>query len=493
MMLAELIAAEPQALATGDTHRDVTGLAYDSRRVENGNVFFAWKGEVSDGHRFIPAAREKGAGAVVLEDAAFVGSDSTTYVTVPNARQALARMAATYYGRPDRSMTLVGVTGTNGKTTTCFVIKHLLAASPSQVGLLGTVRYEIGERIVPAKRTTPEGLDLHRMLNEMQQADCRYAVMEVSSHALEQGRVLPLEFNVGVFTNLSQDHMDYHGSMDRYFEAKRLLFNNLDRDMHCGMAVLNADDPHSERLDAGLDERVKRITYSACGRPATISVRELEFSVNATKGRISFYGEDYAFAMPLVGPFNVANALAAAGAALACGVEPRDIVERLHTTPSVPGRLELFVSDDGVTVIVDYAHTDDAVRKALEALRPLTPGRLIAVVGCGGDRDAAKRPLMAKAAAEAADQAIFTSDNPRGEDPEQILDHMIAGVANAENISRITDRREAIAEAVASAAPGDVVCIAGKGHETTQEIKGTKLPFDDRLVVQDFITRRQPS
>ena len=328
----------------------------------------------------------------------------------------------------------------------------------------------------------------------MKTAGCRAAVMEVSSHALEQGRVEPIEFQVGIFTNLTQDHLDYHESMENYFAAKTLLFTNLHRETKPGIAVINADDAYGLKLIKLLAGRVRVITYTLQGLAGTeIAVSQIVSTASGTEGMLRIGEESYPFTLPLIGSFNVANMLAAVGGALALGIAPHVIVERLRDTPQVPGRLEKFVSADGVTAVVDYAHTDDAVRKALTVLRGITKGRLIAVLGCGGNRDAVKRPLMARAAAECADYAIFTSDNPRNENADLILSHMEAGVKEKRfegKYELLPDRRQAIAHALALAQPGDILCVAGKGHETTQEIAGQFHPFDDRLVVQDFLQRR---
>jgi UDP-N-acetylmuramoyl-L-alanyl-D-glutamate--2,6-diaminopimelate ligase len=331
----------------------------------------------------------------------------------------------------------------------------------------------------------------------MKASNCRAAVMEVSSHALEQGRVSPISFQVGIFTNLTRDHLDYHQTMENYFAAKVLLFANLDRKSDPGVAVINADDPYGQRLIEMLRGRIRCLAYTVNGEPgADIEALGIISTAQGTRGMLRLggpSGETMPFSLPLIGSFNVANALAAAGGALALGVAPHVIVERLKDTPQVPGRLEKFTSEDGVTAVVDYAHTDDAVRKVLAVLRGITPGRLIVVLGCGGNRDALKRPLMAVAAVEGADRAIFTADNPRQESIASILDHMEAGLVGhtaARRAERVPDRRQAIAHALALARPGDVVCIAGKGHETTQEIAGQFHPFDDRLVVQEFLRRR---
>jgi UDP-N-acetylmuramoyl-L-alanyl-D-glutamate--2,6-diaminopimelate ligase len=478
----------------GPVDRAIRDLQYDSRRVEANDVFFAWKGVKTDGHQYIPEVCDKGAAAVVLENPDFAVYRGPTYISVQNARRTMAGMSANFFGRPDKALKIVGVTGTNGKTTTTFILKHLLTEPKIPVGLIGTVRYEIGERILPAARTTPESLDLHRLLAQMKASNCRVAVMEVSSHALEQGRVSPINYQVGVFTNLTRDHLDYHQTMENYFAAKVLLFANLDRPSNPGIAVINADDDYGKRLIEMQRERIRVLTYTVAGEPgADIEALGIVSTAQGTRGMLRLGDETLPFALPLIGSYNVGNALAAAGAAFALGLAPRVIVERLRDTPQVPGRLEKFTSADGVTAVVDYAHTDDAVRKALTVLRGITTGRLIVVLGCGGNRDALKRPLMAVAAVECADYSIFTADNPRQESIGSILDHMEAGLAGknvAGKYERVPDRRQAIAAALAMARPGDVVCIAGKGHETTQEIAGQFHPFDDRLVAQEFLRRR---
>jgi UDP-N-acetylmuramoyl-L-alanyl-D-glutamate--2,6-diaminopimelate ligase len=497
--LSDLLHDTPVRAVRGPVDRTIHALRYDSRRVEANDVFFAWRGAKTDGHRFIADVCDRGAAAVVLEDAQF-GGPGPTFIEVDDARRAMATMSASFFGRPDRALRMAGVTGTNGKTTTAFILKHLLAEPGTPVGLIGTVRYEIGERVLPAARTTPESLDLHELLAQMKAAGCRAAVMEVSSHALEQGRTLPIDFQVGIFTNLTQDHLDYHGTMEKYFAAKQLLFANLDRAENPGVAVINLDDPHGVKLVEALSPRVRTITYSVRGaKGAELSARELRVDASGTHGMLRIEGEaqaaakDFAFELPLIGSFNVANALAAVGGALALGIAPEIIIERLRDTPQVPGRLEKFVSGDGVLAVVDYAHTDDAVRKALTVLRGITRGRLLVVLGCGGNRDAAKRPLMARAAVETADFAIFTADNPRNEAIDAILAQMTAGVSDPRWHGKFQcepDRRAAIAHALALGRPGDVVCVAGKGHETTQEIAGQFHPFDDRIVVQEFLLRR---
>jgi UDP-N-acetylmuramoyl-L-alanyl-D-glutamate--2,6-diaminopimelate ligase len=492
--LSEILKDVETRSIQGPVDRAIQALRYDSRRVEENDVFFAWKGAKTDGHRYIAEVADRGAAAVVLENPSFADRRGPTYIEVPNARRTMADMSANYFGRPDRALKIVGVTGTNGKTTTTFILKHLLSESKIPVGLIGTVRYEIGERVLPAARTTPESLDLHSLLSQMRVAGCRAAVMEVSSHALEQGRIAPIQFQVGIFTNLTQDHLDYHMTMENYFAAKVLLFANLDRLMHPGIAVINADDPYGNRLIKLLEGRIRVIAYTLEGlQNCEVEATNIVSTAEGTTGQMRIGQEIFPFSLPLIGSYNVSNALAAVGGARALEIAPRVIVERLRNTPQVPGRLERFVSADGVTAVVDYAHTDDAVRKALTVLRGITQGKLICVLGCGGNRDAVKRPLMAAAAVECADYSIFTADNPRQESVESILDHMEAGVAGkyfTSKYERLPDRRQAIAHALARAQPGDIVCVAGKGHETTQEIAGQFHPFDDRLVVQEFLQRR---
>ena len=494
MKLHEILKDIETKSIDGSVDRAVRELQYDSRRVEANDVFFAWKGVKTDGHQYIADVCDKGAAAVVLENPDFAVYRGPTYISVQNARRTMAGMSANFYGRADKALKIVGITGTNGKTTTTFILKHLLTEPKIPVGLIGTVRYEIGERVLPASRTTPESLDLHRLLAQMKASNCRAAVMEVSSHALEQGRVSPIDFQVGVFTNLTRDHLDYHQTMENYFAAKVLLFANLDRPGDPGIAVINADDDYGKRLIEMQRGRIRVIAYTVNGEPgAEVEARGIVYTAQGTRGMLRLGAETLPFSLPLIGSFNVSNALAAAGAAFALGVAPHVIVERLKDTPQVPGRLEKFTSPDGVTAVVDYAHTDDAVRKALTVLRGITASRLIVVLGCGGNRDALKRPLMAIAAVECADYSIFTADNPRQESIESILDHMEAGLegkAVAGKYERVPDRRQAIAHALAMARPGDVVCIAGTGHETTQEIAGQFHPFDDRLVAQEFLRRR---
>jgi len=483
VLLSALAAAVPGARMEGPD-RPVRALRYDSRQVGPGDLFFAWKGAASDGHRFIADACRQGAAGIVLEQPV-ERPETTAFIHVPDARRALARMAAAYQGEPGRRLALVGITGTNGKTTIAFAAKHLLG-EPRQTGLVGTIRQEIGEAIEPAARTTPEGSDLQALLARMRDAGCTTAVMEVSSHALDQGRVEGLAFAAAVFTNLTPDHLDYHHTMEAYFEAKALLF-----DGRAEVAVINLDDPYGLLLLARLHGTRQVIGTSAAGNPeAVLRAENVRTSARGATFTLIYKDRHAAVEIPLLGHFNVANALGAAGAALALGRGFDEVAARLATLPPVPGRLERFGGGDRPTVVVDYAHTEDAVRQALATLRALRPTRLAVVLGCGGDRDRTKRPGMAAAALALADRVYFTSDNPRSETPEAIFADMRKGVPADAGALWIENRREAIAKAIADAAPGDIVCIAGKGHEATQEIAGVFHPFSDREVVVHILQER---
>jgi len=491
MNLRELIPALPECSVEGTPDREVAALRYDSRQVGQGDLFFAWKGANSDGHRFIAEVCRRGASGVVLEQVQNDRPDAATFIRVPDARRALARMAGAFHGHPARALAPVGITGTNGKTTTAFAIKHLLSEPGRPIGLLGTIRHEMGATILPASRTTPEGSDLQELLAKIKAAGCVGVVMEVSSHALDQGRVEGIEFAVGVFTNLTPDHLDYHKTMEEYFAAKRRLFVG---PASAASAVINVDDPYGARLSAdlqaGLHAGGTLITTSANGaREASLRAEKVHAAAHGTAFELVFQDHRRAVEIPLIGRFNVANVLGAVGAALALGRDFNQIASRLHDLPAVPGRVERFGGGSQPTVVIDYAHTEDAVRKALETLRELEPQRLLTVVGCGGNRDRTKRPRMAAAALELSDRVYFTADNPRNETIAAIFDDMRAGVpaASANRAAWIDDRRAAIARAIAEAAPGDIVCVAGKGHEATQEINGVFTPFSDRAVVEEIL------
>jgi UDP-N-acetylmuramoyl-L-alanyl-D-glutamate--2,6-diaminopimelate ligase len=481
--LGELVRRVPQARLEGDVSLPVTDVTYDSRRVSPGSLFVAIPGTVTDGNRFVDAARKKGAVAVVSEQPS---DGAGAWVQVPSAREALALLSAAAFGDPAKSLRLVGVTGTNGKTTTTYLIDAALRAAGHAVGLIGTVQYRIGNRLVEATRTTPESSDLQALFRQMADEGCQDAVMEVSSHSLALKRVHGCAFQVAVFTNLTRDHLDFHGDMDSYFVAKRRLFDTYLRTD--GHAVINADDDRAAELAAASRGRVW--TYGLA-RPADVTATGISLSLKGTRFSLATPAGAHEVESPLIGRFNVENFLAGLTTALALGLDVRTALRGLVTVTGVPGRLERVNAGQDFAVIVDYAHTDDALKNLLETVRELKPRRLITVFGCGGDRDRTKRPLMGAVAARLSDVVVVTSDNPRSEPPEAILDEIQRGMNGSRRTERhaIVDRREAIAQALEMAAPGDAVVIAGKGHETYQVLRDRTVPFDDRQVARDLILR----
>lgn len=486
MTLRELFRGLEVTEWTGAEDCEVRGLAYRAEDVRPGDAFCTWKGLVSDGHRFVPSALANGAGALVVEQA--VPTDGKVpVVRVPSGRRALAGLSSHWFGRPGKSLRLAGITGTNGKTSTAYLLHHILGGAGVSSGLLGTICYRSGSRSIPAPRTTPECLDLYRLLAGMRDDGCRAAVMEVSSHALEQERVAGLDFEAAIFTNLTRDHLDYHGTMENYFQAKARLFTGLAPGSH---AVVNLDDEAGVRL-AGLVAPGVHVHGYSLEASAEHRAEQIRLTAEGTLFVWYSRGESREVFTPWVGSFNVANTLAAASAARAMGLEMDVIAGLLQTAPPVPGRLERVPGGDGYTVLVDYAHTDDALRHVLSTLRPLCVGRLLVLAGCGGDRDRSKRPLMARAAVELADFSVFTSDNPRSEDPLAILGEMEAGARGQAPYQIIPDRAAAIAEIVGMARAGDVVVLAGKGHENTQEIHGERKPFSDVEEARKALATRQ--
>jgi UDP-N-acetylmuramoyl-L-alanyl-D-glutamate--2,6-diaminopimelate ligase len=484
MTLGELAALLPGAAFTGDAGQAVAGVTHDSRRAGAGTLFVAVRGLVTDGNRFVEAARRKGAAAVVSEEPPQPG---IPWIRVADAREALAVLSAAVLGRPADALELVGVTGTNGKTTTTHLIDAALRAAGRKVGLVGTIGYRVGERVSEAVRTTPESSDLQALFAQMRDAGCSHAVLEVSSHSLALRRVHGCAFRVAVFTNLTRDHLDFHGDMDAYFAAKRVLFDTLLRSD--GHAVINADDDRSVELAAVSRGRVW--SY-AVGKPADLRAERLALSLEGTRFRAVTPVGSLEVATPLLGRFNVENVLAALGAALALGVPGEAALRGVASVQGVPGRLERVQAGQDFSVIVDYAHTDDALKNLLETVRELGPRRLITVFGCGGDRDRTKRPLMGAVASRLSDVALVTSDNPRGEPPEAIVEEILRGMNGGRGAERhvVIDRREAIARALELAGPGDAVVIAGKGHETYQVLRERSVPFDDRQVARELLARR---
>ena len=472
----------------GPQHLEVEGIAYDSRRVQPGYLFVALHGRTREGTDFIRDAIQRGAVAVLSELNDWTRRD-VTLIRVEDARRALAEIACEFHGEPSRRLQMAGITGTNGKSTVAFMLRDILRADGRTPGLIGTVRYEIGERSIPATRTTPEAPDIQAMLERMLKAGCRSAVMEVSSHGLDQKRAWGIDFDVGVFTNLSQDHLDYHGTMEEYFAAKTLLFRGLGQIEKHAHAVINIDDPWGMRLANTNGFTADLVTYGV--HPgATVRAEEVEITADGSAFAFRSPWGDGAVRLKLLGRFNVSNALGALAAGGALGVAPRRMAEALEAMVQVPGRLDRIPHAGGFSVFVDYAHTPDALTHVLTTLREIAPRRLIAVFGCGGNRDRGKRPLMARAATSRADHTILTTDNPRHEDPLAILREIAEGVAPGSSCEIIADREQAIARAIAGAGPGDIVLIAGKGHENYQEIGDTVVPFDDREVAARLLRRR---
>jgi UDP-N-acetylmuramoyl-L-alanyl-D-glutamate--2,6-diaminopimelate ligase len=475
--------------AKGPLDRPISGLAIDSRRVVPGALFFALPGLRTDGAGFIDEAVSRGAVAIVTQTMPPVPPAKVTFIRVADARASLAGVAQRYYKFPDRDMTVVGVTGTNGKTTVTYLLKHLLNGD-QRVGLLGTISYDLGARTVPSFRTTPEALDVFGMMAQMRDAGCRHAVMEVSSHGIDQQRVRGIRFGAAVFTNLTRDHLDYHKTLDRYFDVKARLFTG-ETGSAPKVAVVNADDPYGEKLVAKLKARADTpatgiVTY---GESAAADVRaeNVQLHFTRTTFRLVWPGGAHDVDSPLIGRYNVSNLLAAVATAWGLGRDPSVILARLKSFQGVPGRMERIDAGQPFNVLVDYAHTDDALRNALGMLRAITPGRVLVVFGCGGNRDRTKRPLMTRAVQEVADFAFATADNPRTEAIAQIFDDMRTGVTAPGKITWIDDRRRAISLALDMAKPGDCLLIAGKGHESVQEFADTVFPFDDRQVVRELL------
>ncbi len=466
----------------------VRGITADSRRVAPGDCFVAVPGFKQDARRFVPDALARGAALVVTEGEPVPGV-TAPQIVVPSARRALAALAGAWYGHPSRGLTLVGITGTNGKTTTSYLVDALLKAGGAATGVIGTIGYVVGSEVRQASQTTPEALDIEEMLAAMQAQHVRGVAMEVSSHALALCRVDGLAFDVAVFTNLTQDHLDFHGTLDEYRRAKRRLFELLARSpKRRRTAVVNADDPSGPAMVEGLDVEV--LTF---GLRADARVRAADYASALDGIRMSALtpAGPVEIRSPLIGEHNVMNLLGALATGLALGQAPGAVAQALGGVGAVPGRFEQVRAGQPFLVVVDYAHTPDALERVLATARKITSGRLGVVFGCGGDRDRGKRPLMGGIAARLSDRMWVTSDNPRSEDPEAIIDDVLAGVpagaATRERHARIADRRSAIHAALRWAGPGDTVVLAGKGHESYQIVGADVLPFDDREVARRIL------
>ncbi len=477
----------------GEVPARISGVTADSRRVEAGECFVAVTGFKQDGRRFIPQALARGASMIVAEPPDPLPEERVLRVLVPAARPALARLAAAFWGHPSRGFTVVGITGTNGKTTTSYLVEALLRARGGRTGVVGTIQYRIGDQAVPAGPTTPEAVELQGMLARMRDAGVTGVAMEVSSHALALHRVDGIEFDVAIFTNLTQDHLDFHGTFDAYRRAKRRLFQRLEASSKPRRtAVVNTDDVSGAGMVAGLE--LPAITFglrrTAMVHPVDYasSIDGIRLTAATPRGRVEIRS-------PLIGEHNVMNLLGAVGAGVALGMDPAVIGRELGRVAAVPGRFERVDAGQPFLVVVDYAHTPDALERVLTTARALTRGRLGVVFGCGGDRDRGKRPIMGEIAGRLADRVWVTSDNPRSERPEAIIDEIVAGLRRVspdpDRYARMPERYEAIEDAIRWARAGDCVVVAGKGHETYQLVGSEVLPFDDRAVARQLLERRE--
>ena len=481
MKLSELLKYVKPITVVGNTEVEITGVNIDSRKIEHGHLFVAIKGTQTDGHRFIPKALELGATAVLCEDLPSENAEGVTYVQVASTEAAVGPVATVFYGEPSQHLKLVGVTGTNGKTTIATLLYNMFRKFGHKCGLLSTVCNYIEGEAIPADHTTPDPIELNKLLHQMVEAGCEYAFMECSSHAIAQQRIGGLKFAGGLFTNLTRDHLDYHKTFENYRDAKKAFFDGLSKD---AFAITNADDKNGSVMVQNCKAQVK--TYSV-QRMADFRARIIECHFEGMYLEIN--GQEVG--VQFIGKFNVSNLLAVYGAAVMLGKKPEDILVVLSTLKSVAGRLEPIRSEEGVTAVVDYAHTPDALENVLNAIHEVMEGKqgkIITVCGAGGNRDKGKRPLMAQEAVKQSDRVIITSDNPRFEEPQDIINDMLAGLDQKQmkKVVSIVDRKEAIRTACMMAEKGDVILIAGKGHEDYQEIKGVKHHFDDREVVREI-------
>lgn len=461
----------------------VTGLAYDSRQVERGFLFFAFPGSKADGRSFAAQALARGAVAVV-SDLALPADGIVPWLQVSHGRRALAAAAKRFYGCPDERIALIGVTGTNGKTTTSFAVDALLRNAGYTTALIGTIEYHLAGRVLPAANTTPESLDTFKLLAELVGLQGTHATMEVSSHALSLGRVYGLRFDTAIFTNLTRDHLDFHGTMDEYFLAKQRLFTG-ENGVPPRCAAVNVDDPYGQKLQVHPQTQVLRF---GLGEQADVRATDIRAGFDGLRFTIEQQGRSLAVRSPLVGTINVYNLLAAYCAGLNCGLAQDALAESIAQFTAVPGRFERVDAGQPFLVLVDYAHTDDALRNLIRAARELSPARVITLFGCGGDRDRTKRPLMGAAAAELSDFVVLTSDNPRSEDPLAIIKDALAGVTHSSTPYIVeADRRTAIGAALQAARPGDIVLLAGKGHETYQVLQDRTIHFDDRECAREWL------
>lgn len=471
MKLKELLSELTVQALHADLELEITGISYDSRSTQPGDLFVAISGFAADGHKYIPMAQQKGAAAVLCEHAPETGD----YVLVADSRLALAQLGAKWFDHPADKMTMIGITGTNGKTTSTYLLKHILEKERgAKVGLVGTIQNMIADEILETERTTPESFELQALFRKMYDAGCTHVIMEVSSHALVLSRVAGVRFKTGLFTNLTQDHLDFHKTMEEYRKAKALLFSQ------CDFGVINADDPAAQAMIA--DAKCQVLTYSAGKTNADLSAGDIVLKPRSVAFAASYEGQNAPVTLPIPGAFSVYNALGVCGMALTLGLSLPEIADALSDASGVRGRAEVVPTPGkDYTVLVDYSHTPDSLENILKTAREFCEGRVIAVFGCGGDRDPIKRPIMGKVGGELADVVVVTSDNPRTEDPMKIIAQVEEGVKQTDTpYVVIENRREAIAWAMDNALAGDVIILAGKGHETYQEIGHEKFHLDDR-------------
>jgi UDP-N-acetylmuramyl-tripeptide synthetase len=486
--LNELLGAISALETRGEikAHEEVSAIEYDSRKVKSGALFVAIRGLKTDGHLFIEKAIEAGAIAVICEEFPKTLDLTRVYIRVENTRMALALLAKRFYDNASDKLVMIGVTGTNGKTTTTMLIHSILTHAGVRAGLIGTIAYKIGDETLEAERTTPEAVELHTFFDKMIKAGCKACVMEVSSHALALHRVYGIRYDIAVFTNLTRDHLDFHGTMENYFRAKKILFESLDEK---AVAITNQDDMYGESIVA--DTRAKVVRYGIEESSETrvdVRAKVHSFQLFGTSVTICANGDEHLQTIKHIGKFNLYNVLAAYAVGRVMKFSHQEVMQGISRCEGVPGRMEQVWSKDHRCAIVDYAHTPDALLNVIRAIKEVKSpeAKLVTVFGCGGDRDKGKRPLMGEIAERESDIVILTSDNPRTENPETILDEIEAGMTKTKRYYRIADREAAIRKGISLIGHGDVLLVAGKGHETYQEIQGVKYPFDDRAVIRNI-------
>ena len=483
MKLKELLSGIELLECSAEPDMEVTGISFDSRTVRQGELFVAVTGFAADGHKFIPAAVKNGAAVVLCERAP---SEKIPYVTVKSTRAALALASANWYGHPADSMTMIGVTGTNGKTTVTYLLKTVLEKTlGAKVGLIGTIQNMIGDEILPTERTTPESLELQRLFARMRDEGCTHVVMEVSSHALALSRVEGVRFRVGVFTNLTEDHLDFHKTMLDYCDAKAILFRS------CDVGVINLDDLYCDRIRR--QASCKMLTYSTKDNAADLVAKNIRLHADRVETDVVTGNEISRAELGIPGAFSIYNALSVLGVGLALGIPLAELTAALRQAHGVKGRMEVVPTPGkDYTVLIDYSHTPDSLKNALTTVRGFCKGRVIAVFGCGGDRDPFKRPVMGQIGGELADLCVVTSDNPRTEDPNAIIDQIVAGMQDAKSKPVVIENRvEAIGWALANAKPDDIIVLCGKGHETYQEVGHEKHHMDEREIVAEYLEKEQ--